>query len=114
MTSRPECKGVRFAAWFLALSYGLGAPLTAYIEYSSGTFSERFGYPSALIYLVCAAQVVATIGLFSRAFAAWAAAGLTAITLGAIVSHVRIGSPVTALPAVFYTALQVWFGLRSR
>lgn len=102
------------AAWFLALSYGIGAPLTAFLEYRSHTLSERFDYPPELIYVTCVVQVVATLGVLVRRFAPWAAAALTVITLGAIVSHLRIGSPVTTLPALFYTAVQIWFGLESR
>lgn len=49
-----------------------------------------------------------------RSLTPWAAAGLTLITLGAVVSHLRIASPSTALPAVAYTALQVWVGLERR
>ena len=58
---------LRIAAWFLAISYGIGAPLTAVIEYRSQTFSQRFDLP-----------------------------------------------PATSLAAIFYTAVQVWFGLQSR
>ena len=105
---------IRVAAVFLAVSYAVGAPLTAYIEYANHTFSQRFGYPPAFIYLICAVQVVCSIGVLVRPLASWAAAALTVITLGAIASHLRIGSPVTALPAIVYTAVQVWFGVERR
>ena len=105
---------VRVAAGFLSISYAIGAPLTAYAEYSSHALSQRFGYPPALIYLTCAVQLVCSVGVLVRALAPWAAAALTVITLGAIASHFRIESPVTALPAVVYTAIQVWYGLESR
>jgi uncharacterized membrane protein YphA (DoxX/SURF4 family) len=108
-----SARWVRFAAWFLALSYGIGAPLTAYLEYASHTFSERFGYPATLIYLTCAVQLVCAVGVLVRPYARWAAVALTVITVGAIVSHLRIGSPLTAVPAIAYTAIQVWVALRS-
>ena len=105
---------VRVAAWFLAISYGLAAPVTAFFEYRSHTLSERFDLPPSLIYLTCAVQVVCAIGVLVRPFAHWAAAVLTVTTLGAIASHLRIGSPTTAVAAVVYTAIQVWVGLESR
>jgi len=99
---------------FLAVSYGIGAPWTALLEVRGALFSKRFDVPPALIELTCAVQMLAALGLFSRRFAPWAAAALTVITLGAIAAHFRIGSPATALPAVLYTAVQVWLGLESR
>lgn len=41
---------VRGVAVFLAIAYGMGAPIAAVVEYRSGFLSERFGYPPALIY----------------------------------------------------------------
>ncbi len=105
---------LRIGAWFLAISYGIGAPLTAVIEYRSQTFSQRFDLPPELIYLTCAVQLVCSIGVLVRPLAFWAAVALSVITLGAIGSHVKIGSPETAVTAVVYTAVQVWFGLMSR
>jgi DoxX-like family len=105
---------VTVAAGFLAVSYGLGAPLAAFLEYRGHTLSQRFGYPPELIYCVSAIQCLCAGGVLVRRLAPWVAGGLTVTTLGAIVSHLRIGSPLTALPAVFYTAVQVWFGLRRR
>ena len=113
-TSSARERWVRVAAGFLALSYALGGPLTAFAEYRSQALSQRFDLPPELIYLTCAIQLVCSIGVFVRRFAPWAAALLTVVTLGAIASHLRIGSPVTALTAVFYTAIQVWFGLETR
>jgi len=105
---------VRAAAWFLALSYGIGAPLTAVLEYRSETFSQRFDYPSWLIYLTCAVQALCCVGVVFRSTRVLAVTALTAITLGAVVFHLRIGSPQTAWAAVLYTAVQIWFGLRGR
>lgn len=112
--SRLQERWVRVAAGFLAFSYAIGAPLTAYVEYTSHALSLRFGLPPALIYLTCVVQLLAAIGVVVRSLAPWAAAALTVITVGAIASHLKIGSPLTALPAVAYTVIQVWFGLRSR
>ncbi len=105
---------VRVAAGFLAVSYAVGGPWTAILEHRSQTFSQKFSYPPELIYLTCAVQLVCAAGVLVRSLAPWAAAALTAITLGAIASHLRIDSPLTALPAVFYSVVQIWFGLRSR
>jgi hypothetical protein len=105
---------IRRAAGFLAISYGIGAPWTAILEFRHHMLSQRFDLPSELIYLSCAAQVVCAVGVLVRPFASWAAAALTIISLGAIASHLKIASPVTAIPALFYTVVQVWFGLQSR
>jgi len=105
---------VRVAAGFLSVTYLVGASVTIFAEYGSHTFSERFGLPPELIYLVCAVQLVCSIGVLVRRLAPWAAAALSVITVGAIVTHLRIESPLTALPAIGYTALQVGFGLRIR
>lgn len=113
-TTSARERSVRIVAWFLALSYGLGAPVTAFLELRSHTISERFDLPPALIYLTCVVQLVCAIGVFVRPLASWAAAALTVITLGAFASHLRIGSPETSVAAVVYSAVQVWFGLKSR
>ena len=36
------------------------------------------------------------------------------IAIGAVGSHLRIGSPLTALPAMAYVAVQLWFITASR
>ena len=105
---------LKVSAWFLAVSYGIGGSLTAVLEYRKHLFSERFDLPPELIYLTCAAQLLCAFGVFHRKSAPWAAAVLTVITVGAIASHLRIESPATALPALAYTAIQVWFGLTVR
>jgi hypothetical protein len=104
---------VRLAAAFLAISYGIGAPLTAFIEYRSHALSQRFNYPPELIYLTCAVQLACAMGVLVRPLAPWAVAVLTVITLGAMAAHLQIGSPLTALPALLFTVVQVWFGLNS-
>ena len=105
---------LRITAVFLAISYGLGAPAAAVLEFQRRLISERFHYSPVLIYLVCAVQVVCAIMVLVRRFAPWAAAALTVTTIGAVTSHIRIGSPQTAVPALIYTGVQVWFGLKSR
>ena len=102
---------MRGISWFLAISYFIGAPLTAFLEYKGQTFSERFDYPPELIYVTCTVQFICAMGVLIPRFAAVSAAALTVTTLGAIASHLKIGSPLTVLPALFYTAIQVWFGI---
>jgi Protein of Unknown function (DUF2784)/DoxX-like family len=104
---------VRAAAWFLAICYGVGAPLTAVLELRSHLLSQRFGLPPSLILGVSALQLACAVAIPVRPLAPWAAAGLTLTTLGAIGSHLRIGSPLTALPALVFTIGQVWFGFAS-
>lgn len=103
---------MRATRWFLFLSYAIGSPAFAIIEAQTGMFSERFGYPPGFLYLVSAAQVVCAFALLLRRAELWSVATLTVLTVGAVVSHVRIESPLTATPALLYTALQVWYGLR--
>lgn len=105
---------IRVAMWFLAVSYGIGGPLTAVLEFQKDLISERFDLPPLLIYLTCVAQTVCAILVFMPRLALWATGTLTVITIGAIGSHIRIGSPETAVTAVIYTAVQVWFGLKVR
>ncbi len=104
---------LRTIALALAVSYAVGAPLMAVLEYRSHTLSVRFGYPPALIYLTCAIQLACSIGVLVRPLAPWAAAALSVTTLAAAASHLRIHSPGAALPALLYTAIQVWFGLAA-
>jgi hypothetical protein len=41
---------VRVAAGFLAISYAIGAPLTAFLEYRSQTMSQRFDYTTVQVW----------------------------------------------------------------
>ena len=104
----------RLAGWFLALAYGLGAPLTAVLEVRRHALSDRFGYSSAFILAVCAIQLACAVVILIPRFAFWAAAVLSVTTVGAIASHIRIGSPQTAVAAILFTALQLWYGIASR
>ena len=98
--------------WFLTLSYALGAPAYAIVEARTGLFSERFDYSPEFLYLVAAGQFACSLVLFVRRLAPWSSAVLTILALGAVVSHFRIGSPITSLPAVGYVAIQIWYGSR--
>lgn len=111
-TTQP--RWVFITAVFLAISYGVGAPLAAFSEFQQHLLSGRFHYLPAFIYFVCVVQFACAFGLLVRRLAPWAAAVLTVTTLGAVASHVRIGSPQAAVPAVIYTVVQVWYGLSSR
>jgi hypothetical protein len=107
-------RSLQIASWFLAISYGLGAPVTAIAELRSGALSERFGLPPELIYLTCAVQLASAPSVLLRVLSPWAALGLTVVTVGAIGVHLNTESPIRAIPAVLYTGLQIWFGIRSR
>ncbi|WP_354696717.1 DoxX family protein [Elongatibacter sediminis] len=100
------------AGWFLTLSYVIGAPVYAIIEANSGLFSERFDYSPGFLYLVSIVQFACALVLFVRSLAPWASAILTALALGAVYSHVSIGSPLTSLPAIAYVFIQIWYGIR--
>lgn len=105
----------RFVAIILAVSYGLGGPITAVLEYREAFFSERFDLPPELLYATIVVQFICSIGILSKRFAQWAALCLTVTTIGAIYAHFRIGSPTTSLVAFAYSGLQIWFwySLRS-
>jgi len=105
---------LQIAVWFLAVTYGVAAPFTVVLEYQGQLLSERFNYPGWLIYLTCLVQVLCVIGVLFRATRVWAVVVLTIITVGAVGSHVRIGSPETAGGALVYSAIQVWVGWKSR
>lgn len=102
----------RAAGWFLTISYGLGSPAYALVEARTGLFSARFDYPPEFLYLVSGIQFLCALVLFVRLLAPWSCAILTVLALGAVASHFRIDSPLTALPAVGYVLIQAWYGLR--
>lgn len=112
-TEQPELsRWLRVAGWFLFLSYAIGSPVFAIIEFKTGVFSERFNYPPEFLYFVSGAQFICSLVIFRRTLAPWSTVILTIITVGAVFSHLRINSPITALPALMYTAVQVWYGYR--
>jgi hypothetical protein len=105
-------RSLRAIAWFLAVSYSIGAPLGAFVELRGSFLSTRFGLPAGLIYLVSAIQLACALLILSRRHASLAAMVLSVTTIGAAASHLRIGSPLTSIPALLFTAVQVWFALR--
>jgi hypothetical protein len=110
----PRERWVSRARWFLAVSYGLGAPLTALLEHGRQILSQRFGIPPELVYMTSVVQFACAVAVLVRPLAWMGAAALTVTTLGAIVLHLKTGSPLTAWIAVLYTAIQIWFGLACR
>jgi hypothetical protein len=105
---------VKIVGGFLAVSYGVGAPAIAILEYRGQWLSQRFHIPPELVYLTCAVQLLSAVGVLVSSVASWAAAALTVTTLGAMALHARIGSPMTGIPAAVFTAVQIWFGLERR
>jgi hypothetical protein len=105
---------LRIVAWVLAVTYFIGALLAGYLEYSGNVMSQRFDYPPLLIYATSAAQLILAAGLLRTRYSVWSAGLLTVIAIGAVVSHLRIGSPLTALPALAYVVVQLWFISASR
>jgi hypothetical protein len=115
MTDRPAReRWSSVAAGFLAISYGVGAPMAAVLEQRSQFLSRRLHVAPELVYATCAVQLVCAIGVLVRPLASWAAAVLTVTTLGAMALQFRMGSPLKALPAAAYSAIQIWFGLERR
>ena len=102
----------RVAGWFLFVSYAFGSPVFAVVEAKTGVFSARFNYPPELLYLVSGVQFFCALVLFRRALAPWSTVILTVVSLGAAVSHLKINSVATALPALLYTVIQVWYGIQ--
>ena len=101
----------RATVWFLTLSYAIGSPAFSVFEAQTGVISARFGYPPAFLYLVGATQFACALVLRRRSLAPWACAVLSVLSLGAAASHLRIHSPLTSIPALAYTAIQIWYGL---
>ena len=80
------------ATWFLLLSYAVGSPAFAVLEFNTGLISGRL----------------------SRRLATWGLFVLTVLAIGAVYSHFRINSPLTSIPAFFYVVVQLWYGWRIR
>jgi hypothetical protein len=100
-------KRFRIVTLIVAATYVVGAPVAAYLEYRSQLLSQRFDYPSIMIYAVCAIQLACAAALLSQRFMLLSLAALTVIALGAVGSHFRIGSPLTALPSIVYVLVQL-------
>jgi hypothetical protein len=107
-------KTLRIVAWVLAVTYLIGAPVAGFLEYSGQVLSQRFHLPPELIYATSAAQLILAVGLLLPRFAVWSAGLLSVIAIGAVGSHLRIGSPLTALPALACVAVQLWFVTATR
>ena len=99
----------RIVAISLAISYGLGSPIGAILEYLKDFFSKRFDLPSELIYATFIIQFICAFGVLSKRYARWSSLCLTATTIGTIYVHFRIGSPSASIIAFAYTGLQIWF-----
>jgi predicted membrane channel-forming protein YqfA (hemolysin III family) len=106
-----EGKWHSIARWVLFLSYAVGSPAFAFAEYRTGMFSARFDYAPEFLYLVSATQFACAFLLFRRHLALVSLAILTVLSVGAAASHLKINSPLTALPALAYTVVQVWYGI---
>lgn len=106
--------GVRATAWFLAIGYGIAAPVVAVLEYRAALFSSRFDVPASLVYVTAMVQFGCAIAIPVPRLASGAAVVLSVTSIGAMGAHLRIGSPLTALPAVLFTALQLWFAGATR
>jgi uncharacterized membrane protein YphA (DoxX/SURF4 family) len=101
------------ARWFIVLCYVVGSPVTGIVEFRTQALSQKFDLPPAFLYAVCAAQVACAVAVFSKRLAPWAALILSVITLGAIGTHLRNESPLTAIPALVCTVIQAWFGIKA-
>jgi hypothetical protein len=101
----------RRLTWFLAVTYVAAAPVMVVLESRSAFFSQRFDLPAWLIYGTVIVQVVCVLLILSNRHASKAALALSATTLGAVVSHIRIGSPLTAIPALAFTVAQLWLAV---
>lgn len=76
--------------------------------------SLRFGYTEEFIFFICIVQLLCSLALLAPRLILWSIAALTVISIGAVASHIKIDSPLTALPAVAYTLVQIWFAYRVK
>lgn len=104
----------RRIGWFLAMTYGVGAPITVIVEANSQALSERFELSPTLIYLTSALQLLCAFAIRRPRIATIAAAALCFTSIGAFGAHLRIGSPLTSLVAAVFSAVQIWYGLAMR
>ena len=98
----------RILSIFLSLSYGVGAIVSALLEYRNQLFSERFELSSGLVLIVFAVQLVCAVGVLIPRYIRASTVCLTVTTIGAIYAHLKIGSPESSIAAVVYTAIQIW------
>lgn len=105
-------KWLQLARWFLAISYSIGSLAFAIAEFKLGIFSARFDYSPEFLFFVSAFQFTCALLLVFNRAVLWSLAGLTVMSLGAVYSHFKIGSPMTSIPSLAFTALQIWTGQR--
>ena len=96
----------------VALSYALGAPVAALMEHRYGVLSGGLGLPEHVVFLAAAVQLCCSVAILFRATANLATATLTVISIGVAVSYLRGGAPLASVPALAFTVVQVWLGLR--
>lgn len=110
--TRPNDRWQLGVAWFLTLSYLIGSPAFSILELRTGLISTRFGYPPVFLYAVGLTQFICASVLFVRSLAPWSCVILDVLAIGAVVSHISIGSPLTGIPALVYVLAQTWYGVR--
>jgi len=96
------------AGWFLVVTYAVGALVFALMEQQGQVMSERFDFPPVFIYAVAGIQLICVAALFYPRLRLGSLAILSILSVGAVAAHFRIGSPVTSLPAVAFTVVQLW------
>lgn len=101
----------RLALAFVALSYALAAPVVAVLECRYSLVSDRLDVPQDVVLLAAAVQLCCSVAILFRRTANVALAGLTVISVMAAAAHFEVGSPLTAVPAIVYTAIQAWLGI---
>ena len=107
--SRPQ----QFSGWFVFISYAVGSPAMIAVEFRGEVVSQRFGLMPEFVYVVGLVQFVCAFLLFSPRMATWSLATLSVLSAGAVGLHLKIGSPLTGVPALAYTALQVWIAIQA-
>lgn len=92
---------------------------TAFRGGNARTMKEEFsvyGLPSALLYLVGSSKVISAflllVGLWVPSLAGPAAAVVSALMVGAILMHIRVGDPIEkSLPAIAVLVLSLFIAL---
>lgn len=103
---------VRLAVGFVALSYAVGAPVAVLMEYRYGMVSGGLGLPGQVVLLAAAVQLCCSVAILFRVTANLATAALTVISIAVAVSYIRGGATLASVPALAYSVVQVWLGLR--
>lgn len=103
---------VSLAVVLVAVSYAVGAPVAFLMEYRHGWVSGNLGLPENVIFLAAALQLCCSVAILFRATANLATAALSVVSIGVAVSYLRSGATLASVPALAYTLVQVWLGLR--